>query len=240
LEEHVLSGFERVRIINLVDRPDRRQEMITQLDRLEGTPRNVEFFDAKRPSSAGEFPSIGARGCFESHLAILKEASKASVASLLIIEDDFDFSKSQLGAAARIFSDLMKQQWGFFYGSHLLPRKASRGLAAVAHDQPVQTTAFVAFSGEVIGPLISFLEELSKRPAGTPPPDYGPMHVDGAYSVFRAMHPDYRTFAAFPPLGRQRSSFSDINPTHFYLDRWAATRKIASRLRRARNWISER
>jgi hypothetical protein len=66
------------------------------------------------------------------------------------------------------------------------------------------------------------------------------MHVDGAYTVFRGLRPQLASFAAFPALGRQRSSLSDITPTNMFLDQWAATRGLAKIMRRARNWLARR
>src|SRR4051794_24805493 len=86
---HPFDMFEQVRIINLVDRADRRREMAQQLQRLGGMPPNTSFFEAHRPASTGEFPSVGARGCFESHLAVLRAARSGAAETLLLLEDDF-------------------------------------------------------------------------------------------------------------------------------------------------------
>ena len=64
------------------------------------------------------------------------------------------------------------------------------------------------------------------------------MHVDGAYAVFQQRHPGLRRFAAFPPLGQQRSSPSDITPSNHLLDRIPATRGLARALRRVRNAVT--
>jgi hypothetical protein len=63
------------------------------------------------------------------------------------------------------------------------------------------------------------------------------MHVDGAYTVFRMLNPERVTLAAFPSLGRQRSSPSDVTPGNMLLDRWTATRPLASLLRRTYNAV---
>ncbi|HAX77040.1 MAG TPA: LPS biosynthesis glycosyltransferase, partial [Cyanobacteria bacterium UBA11372] len=51
------------------------------------------MFPAIRPDDAGDFPSIGARGCFESHLAILKQALADRLSNVLIVEDDLKISQ---------------------------------------------------------------------------------------------------------------------------------------------------
>jgi len=103
----------------------------------------------------------------------------------------------------------------------------------VPADEPVVTASFVGIAGGVLGPLVNFLEGVLTRPPGSA--DYGPMHVDGAYTVFRMLNPELVTLAAFPTLGRQRSSPSDITPSEMLLDRWSGTRHIASLLRRGYN-----
>jgi hypothetical protein len=235
LSEHLFELFDQVRIINLVDRPDRRREMESQLVRAGAIGSNVRFFEALRPVTAGEFPSVGARGCFESQLAVLREARDAGARSLLLLEDDFDFTRDGRTRAAEMFSKLFKSDWDFFYGAHVLPSELRAGLVSVSPTEPVLTASFVAFRGRVLPVLIHFLESVSKRKAGSP--DFGPMHVDGAYTVFRQLHPEYQTFAAFPPFGRQRSSRSDITPTRMVLDRWVATEKIGRVLRAGYNWL---
>lgn len=234
----LFANFTQVRIINLVDRPDRRMEMTSQLARLGGLSENVGFFDAERPIECGEFPSLGARGCFESHLSVLRSARDDAISSLLILEDDFDFSKDGQRRVREVMEHLATKEWDFFYGAHVMPVGGRRGLQAVASDEPVLTASFIALSGRVIAPLVAFLDAMLLRPAGSA--EFGPMHVDGAYTVFRMLHPQYRTFAAFPSLGHQRSSRSDITPSNMLLDRWALTRPVGSLLRGAYNWILRR
>src|SRR5689334_3561173 len=96
LAPHPFDIFDEVRIINLVDRDDRRREMSQQLERLGGISGNASFFEAHRPVSRGEFPSIGARGCFESHLAVLSGARDSGAQTLLLLEDDFEFTREGL------------------------------------------------------------------------------------------------------------------------------------------------
>jgi glycosyl transferase, family 25 len=238
LADHLFAGFDQVRIINLVDRPDRRREMERQLARAEALDPNVGFFEAHRPESAGEFPSLGARGCFESHLALLRQARAAGVQSLLLLEDDFDLTRGGRDRAPRLLKQLSEVDWDIFYGAHLLPSNGRVDVAPVPSAEAVLTASFVAFSGRVLPALVNFLEAMQGRPAGSP--EYGPMHVDGAYTVFRELNPQYQTFAAFPPLGKQRRSRSDITPSAMFLDRWPAGRRVAELLRGAYNRLERR
>ena len=87
----IFDAFDRIRIINLPHRRDRRNEMDRQLARvgLAGDPR-VAYFPAFAPSAPGLFASKGAHGCFLSHLSVLEQAA-AAVQSVLVLEDDCDF-----------------------------------------------------------------------------------------------------------------------------------------------------
>jgi len=232
---HVLECFEQVRIINLVDRPDRRREMTAQLGRMGALIPNVEFYEARRPSDAGGFPSLGARGCYESHLSVLRSARDAKVQSLLILEDDLDFTREGRERLNDVVRKLSARRWDFFYGAHVLRCDGRSGLVTVPADEPIMTASCVGFSGDVIPFLVEFLEGILGRPPGSP--DYGPMHVDGAYTVFRMLNPQRVTFAAFPSLGRQRSSPSDITPGSMLLDRSSLTRPLAALLRTGYNLL---
>jgi glycosyl transferase family 25 len=228
--------FQEARIINLADRLDRRKEMKRQNAMLSKFAAKVYFYDAVRPTSAQNFPSIGARGCFESHLHVLRQACSDELDSILVVEDDFDFRRA--GRAADVIKRLAETDWDLFYGAHLLRPEHAGLVAPVAPDCPVITASFVGFRGRVLPEIVHFMEEMLKRPAGSPA--YGPMHVDGAYSVFRMLHPEFRTVAAFPPLGRQRRSRSDITPSGFALDRWPLTRSLTQLARRACNSFGRR
>ena len=60
---------EYVVIINLPERIDRKREMQKQLANVGW---GADFFSAIRPTHPDGFESVGARGCFLSHLAVLR------------------------------------------------------------------------------------------------------------------------------------------------------------------------
>lgn len=200
-----------VAIINLATRTDRRREMQAQLDAVGS--RNHTWFEAIRPESADGFDSVGARGCFLSHLSILK--SVAGKSSVVILEDDLDFTP---GAADRFREALISlgeiPNWGMFYGSHFCDVDASASpFVEVSSAEPLITSAFIAVNGPTIPGLVRYLEAILSRPPGHP--DGGPMHVDGAYWRFR-QETGCRTFAAAPQLGWQRPSRTDIHALSWY------------------------
>src|SRR5690606_15681426 len=75
----LIDWFDRVYVISLASRTDRRKQMAAMLARagVEICAGVVEFFDAVRSDAADGFPSPGARGCFLSHLAVLRRAKRS-------------------------------------------------------------------------------------------------------------------------------------------------------------------
>jgi glycosyl transferase family 25 len=191
-------------IINLPDRSDRRLEMMRELKRVGWT---AEFFPAIRPDGPGNFPSVGARGCFLSHLALLKLAMSRQLPSVAILEDDLNFCDEFSRRWASAALALAQQDWAIFYAGHILAEQAE-GVVALTPVTPVQCAHFMLINGWALPILIAGLETILSRDAGDP--NGGPMHVDGAYSTLRAQNKDLRTLAYFPTMGYQRSSRSDI------------------------------
>ena len=238
--KHALNHFfARVVVINLKSRPDRRAEMAEQFGRigLGFDSPGVHLFEATKPDAAAGFSSLGARGCFLSHLAVLREALAQQVESVLILEDDLNFCDDFERRFSSLAQALRSRTWGMLYGSYLLdpPLPAS---AAPCHtidaSLPVATSAFVAVHGTQIAALVSYLEAMLARPCGDPLG--GPMHIDGAYCWFRRSHPEVTTWLAQPALGLQRSSRTDVHALRWY-DRFAWTAWAVARVRRWRNWL---
>jgi hypothetical protein len=215
-----LAGFDRIAIINLPERHDRRRAVTRELDRcgvaVDGV--RVRFVDAIRPDGPGDFPSTGARGCFLSHLKTLRQAQADGVQRLLVLEDDVMFTPA-LAQAEHLAPALAQGGWQLAYPGHV--RAAQPGplrwevcseALVCAHCYAVQASALPV--------LVAFLEACLARPVGHP--DGGPMHVDGALTVLRRQRPDLVTWAASRSLAGQRSSRSDIiGPS--WLDRWLGT-----------------
>jgi hypothetical protein len=213
--------FDRVAVINLPDRTDRRREMEAELRRIGVDPGEVEFFAACRPDDPGPFESIGARGCFQSHRDLL--ASARGGRNLLLLEDDAAFVPDLPDRLPTVLEELAGREWSL---CHLGHREQDPGgpLVEIMPGREVQMAHFLAFNGPAIGPTVDFLDGLLSRPPGHP--DGGPMHVDGAYSVLRERHPEHKGFLAVPSLGGQRSSRSDIAPRQWF-DRLPIVREAA-------------
>jgi glycosyl transferase, family 25 len=238
----IQNFFGRCYIINLPDRKDRRKEMLKELEKskLPLSPGKVEFFPAIQPRDPGGFPSAGVKGCFLSHLAILKQARKDSLSNVLIMEDDLTIFNLFTDCQGSFLRQLQQSDWGFVYFGHVIPEShlpKQNGENLLPFSGPISTTHFYCVHAKIYNRLIPFLEKLQARPKGHPAG--GPMHVDGAYSTFRSQNPDIMTLVAFPKLGEQRSSRSDISPK-WWFDHLPVIRKVSDWARTTKRFLVAR
>ena len=199
-------------VINVASRRDRRREMQRQLSMVNW---RADFYDAIRPNEAGGFPSIGARGCFLSHLSVLRQAQDDKVDVLMVLEDDLSFNKDFLDRWKRVEPDLLRRAASpcVIYLGHYLDLQGD-GLVQLSPETTVRCSHFMVFTSPALRLITRELEQILARSAGHA--DGGPMHVDGAYSTIRARHPRLKTFAHTPALGFQRSSRTDIDEQKFF------------------------
>lgn len=223
LEANPLSDyFQQIYVINLPERTDRRDEMEEQLTSIGLSLKHpkINLFEATRPQDAGEFESIGARGCYMSHLRVLQDAKAKNLSRILIIEDDLNFSKDFLKKIEATINNLKKIDWKLYYGSYNLKEPisidASQPTYEILFTTVLMTSPFIGFQGDIISELVDYLELLLTRKNGDS--RGGPMHVDGAYFYFRNLHPSYKTIISNPELGYQRSSRTDIYTLRWYDD----------------------
>jgi glycosyl transferase, family 25 len=228
--------FAAVYIVNLPERVDRRLEMELELKTVNLSYQNkqVVVFPAIKPDDKAGFPSIGARGCFLSHLSILRQARDNKANSVLFMEDDLAISPKLQSFIPSLATALEAKDWSILYLGHVENIAPDSAFELLPYSKPVMTTHFYAVNGNAIDRLITFLETVLTRPGGHP--DGGPMHYDGALSTFRKQNPDIITLLASPNLGWQRSSRSDVAETKWF-DEIPVIRSLAAQARKARNWI---
>jgi N-acetylglucosaminyldiphosphoundecaprenol N-acetyl-beta-D-mannosaminyltransferase len=181
-------------VINLPHRVDRRMETERQLARIGWS---AEFFPAVQPDEAAGFPSIGARGCFLSHLAVLQKGLAAGADRVVVLEDDVNFAAGFADRWQSTMAALEQLPWSIFYPGHALTGLPS-GLSRLAPATPVRCTHFMMLEGRAIPQLVAGLQTILARPPGHPAG--GPMHVDGAYSTMREQNPSLMTYALSPFL----------------------------------------
>jgi hypothetical protein len=223
--------FGRTYVINLPERTDRLKAITRELGAL-GMPLggpNVELQVATRCTEPKGFPGNAVRGCFLSHLAILYKARSEALQSVLIMEDDLAISPSFGKECARLMEQADEYEWGFLYFGHI-EAVAGTSPQLVPFPGPLGTTHFYAVNARIFDRLITYLEQVQSREPGDPAG--GPMHYDGALTMFRLANPDIVTLIAQPNLGWQRSSRSDIHGAWY--DRTAVLNKVADAARDAR------
>lgn len=231
--------FDSVYIINLPERTDRRKEMEAELKKITINSENekITFFPAIRPAEKGDFPSIGAKGCFLSHLAVLKQARERKVSTVLMIEDDLTISPKLLGLLPSLSKVLNSCDWGLCYLGHIEDVRKEGPFGLIPYSKELRTTHFYAVNGKILDRLIEFLETVLQRPSGHP--NGGPMHYDGALSTFREQNPDILTLIAIPNLGMQRSSRTDISPLKWF-DKLPIVRLMVSQMRKIKQRVVSR
>jgi glycosyl transferase, family 25 len=235
---HVLEYFQQIYVINLPNRHDRRREMAEQLNSigLSFDAPCVRLFEAVRPEAPGGFPSIGTRGCFLSHLGVLRHARDRQFERILIFEDDLNFAPDFNARICNVVAELEKTDWSLFYGGYVadsLPQpEGTGGVLRLSPADLLSTTHFIGFRFPAIGEAVTYLENILTRPPGDP--NGGPMHVDGAYCRFRQQFPTKITLVSVPMLGYQRKSRTDIHSLRWF-DRIPGIRQGVAWMRRRRN-----
>jgi hypothetical protein len=203
--------FECAYVVNLPERKDRRRAIVRELEGagMPLSPGKVEMFAAIRPKEPMGFPSIGARGCFLSHLGILNLAIERKLRNVLVVEDDLALSTLMHTHLSDLVRELESRTWGIVYLGHVEQVSESGPPRLTPIDRPLMTSHFYAVNGPVIPRLRDYLDQVLQRQPGDPLG--GPMHYDGALNMFRQFHPDVPSFLAEPNLGKQRLSRSNIN-----------------------------
>lgn len=233
----LLSIFDRIYIINLAHREDRRREMDAELRRIGLSLDHpaVTLFPASFPDDPGKFPTRGARGCFESQLGVHRAILADGVGRALMLEDDASFVPDFEALLASLRAGLGDTDWDMFYSvAPLEPRPGDRpmgpDLLRLSPDHTFPLAHFVGFSAGFSRLAVPYLERIYSRNSGDP--EGGPMHVDGAYCWIRAAYPQLTVLGSRSPLAVQRSSRSDIAELRFW-DRVPGLRQTSQLLRRS-------
>jgi len=209
-----LETFDLVAIINIPDRTDRYRECLRELKMigLDVTPGKVEFFPGKRVTSLDGFPTLGARGGFLAHLALIREAQRRGASSLCVFEDDFEIARENAVPLLKSVEAARTLPWDFFYLGHRLSLPQSP-IGLTDTKEAIVTAHAFAMRSSVFAPLAEYLEGCIVRPPGDP--IGGPQFIDGGITMFRERNPSLTTLVANPSRVTQRSSRSDISPSGF-------------------------
>ncbi len=216
---NLLQAFDAVLLLNLPDRKDRLQESLSSLEQLDPNARRfVEVVPGVRATAAGSFPSIGAFGCFQAHLAALRLALSRGYKTVLILEDDLRLTHDLHAQWPAVAHSMQSQPWDMLSLGFSEPDPPS---PAAPTDTPLyRTTAPIGLShcysmqGAAIPLMIAYFEAILTRQPGHP--RGGPQHHDGAMYHFFLEHPDAIRLRPPTSLVGQRFSRSDIAGTRWF------------------------
>jgi glycosyl transferase family 25 len=209
----LIELFDRVIIVNLPSRPDRREQTRREFVRVGWNPDDprITWFPAVDPRTAAGYSSPGSRGCFLSHIAALNLARNAGDHRVLVLEDDCDFAPDFVERQAQLADWLASSPWGIAYLGHVEPAVSEQPrLVRWRPETTVKQTHCYAAAGDVLLRLPRYLEAMTLRSSDSR--DGGPMTIDGGFGWFRRHNPDVVTVLAAPSLAQQRSSRSDLSP----------------------------
>lgn len=227
---NVIDYFDRTRIINIPYRTDRRVETEAEFARngFHIDDDKIGFFAAVTPTAEEGFPSIGARGCFMSHMHILEEAKRLNVKNILIMEDDIQFSRRIAAFGKQAIESLQGMDWDIAYLGHPFDGNSDTPGWEVV-DRPIHLSHFYAVNGKSVGKLRDFLAQILERPPGHP--DGGPMHYDAALNTLIHTRKDIQAYYYTWNLGYQRPSRTDLHALSIF-DRLAVFRPLMAVYRR--------
>jgi len=214
--KELIEWFDRSYIINLLDRPDRRQQVTREFHRLgiNVPTQKVLFYNATRPADRGQFADVGTRGCFTSHRNILDLASKDHLRNILIFEDDVCFRRVDRALVRKLIDQLAVNDWDLVFFGYLSPPDDNLEGPLAPWSGDILGAHFYAVNGRFIGTMLQYLQECEMRPRDHP--NGGPMPVDGAYNHVRYVIPHVSVMLAVPVLARQRSSRTDIASKRYF------------------------
>jgi hypothetical protein len=210
----IVQLVDKIFIINLPTRLDRRDEMRQELDSVGwNDPSKVIWYPALDPKSSAGFPGPGARGCFLSELGAMNAARNMGCQTVMIIEDDCDLSQLDPDVEARIYDQIASGGFDICMLGHSHPHDPAGPLIISApRELPFGLTHCYLLHQNILPEFCRYLEAmLFKPPGGT---GLGPMHLDGAHKHFRA-DTGCVTWIVNPPVALQRSSRSDVGGKWF-------------------------
>lgn len=230
----LFDAFDRIWIVNLESRPDRRREMEHQLSLvgLLDDPR-VQFFNAIHTANPGQFRRAGSHGAFLSHMALLQKAAEADE-SILILQDDCDFLFPAIDRYR------LPSRWDIFYGGYNASDPDN------LEDSDIIGAHFMGFSRAAAAAALDYLIGLYRYPDFPPDPrasrepGFDPAirpPIDGALVWFRRAHPEMKT--VFAMLSQQRASRTDIGDQRWF-DRFPGLRELSEAARRFKRRLARK
>jgi len=191
-----LEFFDKILIINLKHRTDRKQEMLHELAKFNLSKNKVIFIDAI-------YDSIdGARGCTKSHIKCIEYAQTHCLKNVMILEDDYDFTENKATFEELLCKFLVSNvKWDallFYQSIHGPPVNMKTTVPNVYINLWSQSTAAYVVNSTMYSDFIDMAKQSLKLNRGP---------IDFHWNTLRNR---YNWFVIKGTVGNQRSSFSDI------------------------------
>jgi GR25 family glycosyltransferase involved in LPS biosynthesis len=175
--------FEESYCINLKSRPDRWETMQNEFYKINFYPKRFEAVVDKNP----------VRGCYLSHLELLRKANK-SKKSLLVFEDDCEFYAYEKDTIEKSLDELYNRDWWIFYLGANIMRPFYQVSDHLARLNWAQSTHAYGINKEHLSEILDFVENNNS-------------FIDVIYTNIVAQVPCYVTI---PLVAIQRTDYSDI------------------------------
>lgn len=192
--------------INLDSRPDRNEEVLTELKQI-----NMNMDKVHRLSAVKR--KWGALGCSLSHIACLKFIAEKGWKRTLILEDDVGFESKDVerwnAGVVDINNKIKSTNYDvIFLGGFVRDPKGPLKTEYTTIYQTKNTSCTHAYiiKGEYAPQLLAHTETAVQMMMKDPP-NLKQFHLDNAWSAMMARD---RWYISIPTLAYQRDSFSDI------------------------------
>ena len=205
--------IDKIFVINLEYRTDRKEQMIVELQKHNIT--NYEFFKAVRPSIQDIidwnsnycqhvkssfnkhykflYYQIGCLGCLKSHVEVCKLALERKYKNILILEDDTEFiySLEELSKYSKQIND--NYDMLYLCGSHL--GKKEKVQENIMKVNRTHTTGSYLITENAMKFLVNNIDSYTKE-------------IDVFYAD--EIQTNFKCFCTSPHIARQRVGYSDI------------------------------
>ena len=201
--KNILDLIDKIIFINLEDRKDRLSQLQTEIDKIDPERSKTIRLEAIKKDN-------GKLGCALSHIKALKNAQENNYKNVLILEDDFEFTKSKEMVnynLSYLFDNFNDFNICLLAGNIAKCRKKT-DIIYECHD--VQTTSSYIVQGHFLEKLIETFQTAADKLLHNPP--NGTAEIDVEWKKIQGKDSKFYIFRN--KLGKQRSGYSDIEKRH--------------------------
>jgi hypothetical protein len=189
--------FDQIYYINLERRKDRDQKCINELQKNNIIAKRFIAIDGKSIVNPNWNYSLGAFGCLQSHLEIIKEAKNNKYNSILILEDDVVFNDNMENDFKKYY-DQLDGEWDILYLSGNYNKHIQNSFEKITDNiikcNLTYTTHCYAIKNTVYDIIIDALYKAT-----------APIDIE-----YTKIQKNLNCYAFSPSISSQREGYSDI------------------------------